>query len=165
MKEDIVHQKINRELSNLPIDTEPRVMYLMVEIRKVLEHENDKNGLLYFYCNWVVHTKMNKAFAKEFFDLISPIINGIDIKACRLIDFSELRKEMKLFLEKLNLSIDITNHYNWELFREKLIDILVDTPIENPKAGSFFLQRRNFQGVEFCFKDINNSTMSLGKII
>ncbi len=44
MKEDILQIKIRKELDTLPIDTEARVLYLLVEIRKVLEHDNIHNG-------------------------------------------------------------------------------------------------------------------------
>jgi len=161
MKEDIIQQKIRRELSNLPIDTEPRVMYLMVEIRKVLEHEN-RGGLLRFYCDWVVHTKMDRNPAQDIYDRIS----ADNVESSQIISFSKLKDELKKFLEDRSLPTEITNTH-WESFKSKLIDILVDTPIEKKGiVGSFFYRKTDgVSDIEFGFKNSDGSIKSLSRII
>ncbi len=165
MKEDILRQKIRRELSNLPIDTEPRAMYLLVEIRKVLEHENVKGGILRFYCDWVVHTKLDRFGAQEIYDKI----NSENTESSQIISFNKLKNELKKFLKDRDLQTDLTDKSNfWKTFKEKLIDILVDTPIEKIDkviAGSFFYRKENTSGIHFCFKDKDGAIRSLGRII
>ena len=156
MREDILSQKIKRELLNLPIDTEPRVMYLLVEIRKVLEQENDKAGLLYFYGNWVVHPKLRKDWAKTVLTKMSDELNDNDGFMSQIINFRKIRQELKLFLEKNSLPIDITeNEKYWEIFSGRLLDILVDVPIQEHVGdrvlNTFFFQQRS-SGIEYAYR-------------
>lgn len=47
---------------DLPITTEMQVLYLLVELRKLIDREKYKNPVLRTFCNWVVHTDLeNKA--------------------------------------------------------------------------------------------------------
>ena len=154
MKEDIISQKIRKELANLPIDTEPRVMYLLIEIRKVLEHDDIKNSFLRFYGDWVVHTKMDRPFAKEVFNEIN---NDDSEVGNHIKSFNLLKNEIKIFLEVNNLPTDLINEH-WTIFREKLIDILIDTPIINDTGNkSFgFYQKDGLGGVQYYIKEGEN---------
>jgi hypothetical protein len=126
MKEDIVSKKILRELSNLPINTEARVVYLLIQIRKVLDHINRKTGALRFYCDWVAHVNLNRSFASLVYDEVANNSkNGLDI-----ISFRKLRSEMEVFFNEHNLPLDLLDEENWTIFRDNLIEILVDTPIQ-----------------------------------
>ena len=120
MKEDILSQKIRRELANLPIDTEPRVMYLLIEIRKVLEHDNIKNTLLVFYGDWVVHTKLDRKFANKVFD---EIYNEDSSISYHIKSFSLLKNTLLEFFNKHNLPTELIDNH-WSFFRDKLLDIL-----------------------------------------
>lgn len=53
-------EKLHPELQK-PIETEMQVVYILVELRKLLEHEGKKDAyaVLNFYGNWVVHTKLS----------------------------------------------------------------------------------------------------------
>lgn len=64
MRDEII-EKLRKEL-NTGITTEPQVVYLMAGIRKLIEHDNlqAKFPALNFYCNWVLHTKLERGFAK-----------------------------------------------------------------------------------------------------
>src|SRR3989344_2786417 len=64
MRSEIL-EKLNKELSDLPIDTEPRAMYLLVQIRKIMDHLEDGDNPLRFYCNWVVHIVLKRSAAQE----------------------------------------------------------------------------------------------------
>ncbi len=168
MKEDIISQKIRRELSNLPIDTEPRVMYLLVEIRKVFDHEETKDSVLRFYANWVVHTRLNKPWVEKVLNMISKD-NGI---GSSMRAFYKIREELKCFIVKHDLPMGLVNKdSNWIPFRESLLNILIDTPIEKIKnvgkdkivVASFTFQRRS-SGIEFCVINEKGSER-LGRII
>jgi hypothetical protein len=61
-----IEQKLTAFLqSTMPFTQEHHVVYLLVEIRKILDHENDRgnNGrypLLRFFSDWSVHTAKDK---------------------------------------------------------------------------------------------------------
>jgi hypothetical protein len=135
-------------------------MYLMVEIRKVLEHEN-RGGLLRFYSDWVVHTKMDRNPAQDIYNKIS----ADNAESSQIISFNKLKSEMRTFLVDRNLPTELTDTH-WELFKNKLIDILVDTPIEKKDiVGSFFYRRtEGVSGIEFGFKNSDGIIKILGHI-
>lgn len=162
MKEDIISQKIRKELSIMPIDTEPRVMYLLVEIRKVLEHENNHGGLLRFYCDWVVHTKMDRNPAQDVYNKIS----AGNAESRQFISFEKLKCELREFLIEKNLPTELIDKH-WKSFEDKLVDILVDTPLEGRDMVGLFVYRRTngVSGIEFVFKNSDGSTRSLNRII
>lgn len=162
MKEDILQTKIRRELESLPIDTEARVLYLLVEIRKVLEHDAVNNSVLRFYGDWVVHTKLDRAFSQRIYE----VLQREDHNRNQIISFDTLRAELKAFLSQYELpTVLVDNDTHWFSFREKLIDILVDVPIirkEEQVVGTFEFQRRDGTGVEF--RMINEQGETLGRM-
>jgi len=165
MKENIISQKIRRELTNLPIDTEPRVMYLLVEIRKVLEHENIKSSALGFYCDWVVHTKLDRSYASSIYDEVSNNTH----EGLEMISFRKLKEEMHIFLQTRNLPTELLVDDNWKLFRDNLIEILIDIPIQKMVGGitgSLFFQKRDNKDVAFYFVYENEGIVKeLGEIL
>ena len=65
MKPDIL-TKLAAELA-APIVSERQVVYIMVEIRKLLELSGDKRlyRALVFHCDWVAHPALDRALANE----------------------------------------------------------------------------------------------------
>jgi len=162
MKEDILQTKIQRELESLPIDTEARALYLLVEIRKVLEHDAVTNSVLRFYGDWVVHTKLDRAFSQKIYE----VLQKEDRNCNQIISFDTLRAELKAFLSQYDLPTALVDDdIHWIAFREKLIDILVDVPIvrkEEQIVGTFEFQRRDGTGVEF--RMVNERGETLGRM-
>ncbi len=65
--------KIKRELA-LPVSTERQVVYILVEMRKLLEltRSKVKYDALWFHASWAVHPKMSRGVAAkllQYFDL------------------------------------------------------------------------------------------------
>ena len=166
MKEDILYEKIRRELDDLPISTEPRVMYLLVEIRKVLDHEGDTETfeLLRFYGDWCVHTILDRRVARK----LVQIVQQKDTTSSRIITFGKLRTELRLFLGTYNLPTQIALDENlWSEFRSKLSNILLDVPVVykvgDKVIGSFQFQNRSGTGIEFSI--VKEGKESLGRIL
>ena len=72
MTKDII-RKLEAELKG-GITTEPQVVYLMTGLRKLLEQRQEKKKYEYltFHCDWVLHSKLDRAIAQkilEQFDL------------------------------------------------------------------------------------------------
>jgi hypothetical protein len=150
MKEAIINQKIRAELSNLPIDTEARIVYLLVEIRKVFEHDCVKNSLLGFYGDWVVHTRMDRAFAKKIFNEINDSKSEI---GHHIKSFNLLKGQLRRFFEANHLPTELVDKH-WITFRDGLLNVLIDTPILNDAGDKSFGFYKNDElgGVQYYIK-------------
>ncbi len=62
MSQQQIMDKVNRMLTgSMPLGEECKVLYLLVEFRKILDHKNDKSfPLLRFYSDWSVHTSKDR---------------------------------------------------------------------------------------------------------
>jgi hypothetical protein len=60
MARHAIIEKLDIELSQ-QITSERQVVYILVEIRKLMERNNDteKCFALNFYCDWAMHTKLD----------------------------------------------------------------------------------------------------------
>ncbi len=76
MQQDI-HENLRRLLAGGPIHDDAKVIYLLVDARKLIEHEKTlKRTLrtLEFYCNWGLHVQLNRPSAQAFLDFVKPIL-------------------------------------------------------------------------------------------
>jgi len=118
----------------------------MVEIRKVLHHENNyKYPLLLFYCDWTVHTKKDRitnemgAIMEEVFrDVKAQIENPAMVKAISpIMQFAymeNLKVEVRQFLEAHHMDTNLLDD-KWIQFVSLLVDVLENQPINNPTEG------------------------------
>jgi len=137
MKEDIV-KNISNALNGDIRDMydEPNVLYILIEIRKFLEQENVKDFyLLKFMSNWVVHSSLDRKHTKELLLELEENINskGFTQNNFGFISFLNLKTELNLFLKNNNITINKFND-NWIEFKNSLINIIIDCPLEN-KSG------------------------------
>lgn len=143
-KEEII-EKMNKFLTKYPVFTEDcHVVYLLVELRKLLDRDNDPNFLLVrFYCDWTVHTQKDRNI-----EVIKEIVDKIDacysasshhpIKDEGIFDFlnmNALKIELKELFNKHYLPISIFENDSWSVFVDILTGVLSGQPILNPKAG------------------------------
>ncbi len=169
MKEAIL-EKINLELSN-GIDTEPKALYLLAEIRKYIDRycqaEKNKYHNLYFYCNWVLHIKMDRTPAKIILNRFESILSSSkNLKEMSNIfkkqerdfySFVDLKKELLDFLKVYNLPIKLLENSNrWFKFKKLLVEILMDCPLVNEegKVSKFSYEREEDGQIRFRV-DIN----------
>lgn len=164
----VILDKISRELSN-GINTEPKALYLLAEIRKYLEgcdqREKDKYPNLYFYCNWVLHIKLSRSSAIKILNRFESIFLGInDLKEISNIFkkqernfylFVDLKEESRSFLEVNGLSTELLeNSNNWFKFKKLLVEILMDCPLVNEggRVNKFSYERGNDEQIRFRVK-------------
>ncbi len=136
-------EKLNDFLDkHMPFTEECHVLYLLVEIRKVLDRENNKKyPILRFYCNWSVHT--DKDSTKEMEIIMNDIYQGIKkqitcgitSEKTKIIGFmymEDLQTDVIGFLQEYQLPVLIIEKNNWLEFIKLLVRILADQPINNP---------------------------------
>jgi hypothetical protein len=153
--------KLKRHLKEdqMPLTEECQVMYLMAEIRKVLEHDNssDKYPALRFYSNWCVHTRLdrpNKFMRRAAAEIESEIQACIEAKQevlagqnlTHFLSMQELRKALGDFLTDNNIPQKITEEKNWKHFKSLLVEIISEQPIEAPSERI----------AEFVYDDFGN---------
>lgn len=135
---------------------------MLVEIRKVLEHDSINDSVLRFYGDWVVHTKLDRAFSQRIYE----VLQQEDHNRNQIISFDTLRAELKAFLSQYDLpTVLVDNDTCWFPFREKLIDILVNVPIVRKAeqiVGTFEFHRRD--GIDVEFRMVNKQGETLGRM-
>jgi len=148
------------------IDEESQVVYVMVQIRKLLERvgTNLNYSLLRFYCNWVLHPKINKLSVVR--DTLNKIAeehekgdygeSGLDF-----INFNSLKKQMEAFFEEKNLPMDLLEEKEkWRKFKKLLVNIIKDCPLEfesgfKPIRIERFLLKRCEEDIHNGFRNFN----------
>ena len=162
-----VFNKLFAELKKLPINSEARVVYIFVQIRKLLEYESDSHPIR-FYCNWVVHTKLAANPAQSWLVSLSSLN---DNQITRIISLKECRKLLRDYLKTKNLPDSLTNSdKNWISFHRHLVNILVDTPVIGTDSSISYLalERRSGQEVggneRIEFKMVKDGKLSISNI-
>jgi len=126
MTKDIV-SKLRQHLSK-PIDSECGVVYLMAELRKLLQRDDKdhKNGILWMYCHWALHVDLtNPGTTREFLTTVDRwVTNTVAYleptgpwkfmeEVYVFHDFlylSTLRSELKKFLEQYDIPTTLCNN-------------------------------------------------------
>ena len=154
------------------------VVYLMVEIRKILEKEEKEEKkkidalypLVKFYCDWILHNKKEKITTIW----IEQILEAIDRelpKCPENFNQGKVEENLKFIrMDALSLQLDqlfedyaldnsfLKNPADWANFLQNLIEVLIDQPIL-PKKGniesfSFVASETGFTSWIIKFKKI-----------
>jgi len=131
-----------------PVSEQCHVVYIMVEIRKILDHSKDhwQRGsftLLRFYCDWTVHTEktritesmetvMNEVYKDVKEQLENPAMTKAMSPVMKFAYMENLRSEMRCFFKKHEIDISLTKEELWIPFIGLLIKILENQPIHKP---------------------------------
>lgn len=155
-------------------DEECQVTHLFILIRKIIESQDvvdkNKHELIKFYCDWVLHVDKRKIV-----DSIKDIMNNIDrcipkdkskipfiinnkMPDLRFTYMDNLRKEMKLFFEEININYKaLYSDSCWIRVITLLTEFLTNSPIIDPNVNikSFSFKPANRGAViwEIVFKD------------
>ena len=128
---------------HVPLDEECHVVYVMVELRKLIEHWGFDAPLLKFYADWTLHTEKTGNLQH-----IGPIAHsmyvGVEshitvpndgmIKAMeRFLGMEELRKQMKKLFDAGGINAALLDHDAlWKRFVDLFSAVLADQPIRQP---------------------------------
>ena len=139
-----IAEKINKLLSkNLAWD-EPKLVYLFVQVRKLLDHRKIYSGSdlphLRFYCDWVVHISKDRIDTTTLqileriqTGIISEIDNSYLNLGREVIEyayFNSLKDELLKFLKAENIQTEMLNSSNhWVSFISVLVKVLENQPL------------------------------------
>jgi hypothetical protein len=140
MARPAIVEKLTHHLEKEMTD-EAAVVYFMVEVRKLLEHETAKTQfqVLNFYCNWVVHTKLDQSPIADRIIHLNDEILAYSVSASNapvqmndlitLLDQSSLQKELAMFLQQVGLPSEVLEASSWNKFQRLLGSIIEDVPL------------------------------------
>ena len=138
-------RKLNEFLvTHDPVKEECEAVYLMVELRKLLEREykvgnhwTGKFAKVRFYCDWTVHPSkdQNQPHIKDIMEKLNEKLSkGEDTSY--FFSLSELRNEMSEVFRTQELQDKLCRDDEcWKRFVDVLIPVLTEQPITNPITG------------------------------
>lgn len=149
---DAIIEKLNKHLEE-GIKREADVVYLLIEIRKLFEHDElPQYPQLRFYGDWIVHTKLsrirrNGALA-EYLKRINHAVavqrqggatQNLNTQITDAISLDRLRDEMTTFFTERSLDSHLLEVSRWRSFIKLLISILIDIPLVASNHSDFNL--------------------------
>ena len=138
MAREAIRDKLLPKLTQV-IRNESQVLYIMSRLRKLLEHSNTQQDfpLVNFYCNWVLHTKLDLSNAADDIvrvldDLHKNLNMGTkeSLAKADLLSFSSLRLQLKECLANFALPATICDsNVRFKGFVRNLGELIQDTPL------------------------------------
>lgn len=127
---DVLVDKLRSQLSDLPVNTEAKVAYLLATVRKLLERDNPdpKPFALWMYCHWAMHLELSKPgttghflerIDKFIFNTVAGFAGGLPFSVVdehRLfrdfIYFDTFRNQLRDLLQRYQLPTDLCDDDN-----------------------------------------------------
>ncbi len=154
MKKQIIG-KLTTFLTEHPMKEEFEVIYLLVELRKLLDREKEGSvsktySLVRFHADWAIHTR-KEYITPTIKEIMTRIENSIGIyPKDGNIDFlllPEFRKELIKLLEERGMPSKFCKNDNrWMDFMLSLTQVLADQPIVNPTPNIAEFRYINLKG-------------------
>jgi len=160
-------EKLNQHIGK-NLNEEADVVYLFVQIRKLLEQENrlGEFPILQFYCNWIVYPRLNYLDRNPGMkDVLDKLEKAIELETnggskddvlslfSDTLSLKKLWKELNDFFRSYDeFNPDILNKPEpWSNLGGLLINILTDLPLIPPIGSYKYIK-------EFCFKLATDDT-------
>jgi hypothetical protein len=148
MTEPAILKKLAAKLANPP-DDEADVLYLMVEIRKYLDHidpDHHEFVVLRTYCDWSVHLLLRGTGAKDFLRAVdeafaSKTVSNSEREAAMKAAFErfsleQFRQDLRNFLKLADLPLTFVNDPAcWGQFLKHYIGVVSDCPFVSRQAA------------------------------
>ena len=141
MSKSAIEEKLRRELTSQEPLTEMRVVYILVEVRKLIQRqcEMDVHETLCFYCDWAVHAHLSRRRAQEvlrLFDDAHPLLcrdealpHKLDNAITNLSDLRLFRHDLDKFLSAYSLPTELVIHARWSEFVRSYAAVIEDCPL------------------------------------
>jgi hypothetical protein len=131
-----LRSKIQRVLDRR-ITNEMQVVYLLVELRKLMDQEAYQDQILRMFCNWAVHTTLEKRgdgstlILGEFDDFIAELRERKTLAAKRAhMSFGTFREALIRYFEHFGLSAKFADSLEgWKRFFSLYASVVSECPI------------------------------------
>lgn len=133
MQNDIL-EKLTKELND-GITTEAQTVYLLVQIRKLMEHNSPKTfDTLKMFCDWALHIELSRnrqiiELLKEFDEAMERSANGYGPSKHDYLSLKKFKEAMKDFLIELSLPKNILGSREWSAFVRLYTSVVSDCPV------------------------------------
>ncbi len=136
-------EKLRSELS-APIQAERQVVYILVQVRKVIEQIKEDATTnpfcsLELYCNWAVHPWLDRTQARDLLkkvDMLYSKLFGCGLneeehnRLSNILNFNEFRIELDRFLREHELPTDMcADEDKWHNFLSWYSQVIEDCPL------------------------------------
>ena len=159
MKDDI-KSKLQKALARR-ISSEEQVVYIMVELRKLMEINGDGDNFpsLLFHCDWVAHPVMDRKAAKHIVSLFDKHQEGIDMTVRApggraspdmryfaelgpIMTLSNFRNELDKYLrsQDLDASFPGGTREDWASFLTYYAGVIEDCPLRCTTSGLKYVE-------------------------
>lgn len=130
--EDTIIRKL-RSLMGDGIDTESKVVYLMAEIRKLIDHKDRSRRFLWlkFFCDWALHIRLSGTTAAALLQDVDACVTPQEI-ADRLgprFAMDTFRDDLIEFLHSYDLPTEITKIGPWLTFLKLYLEVVRECPL------------------------------------
>ncbi len=130
MGEPDILTKLSKKLQTVP-SSEEDIVYILSRIRKFLEIKNHpaKYSILNFYCNFALHTKIDKIIPKELGQELKRVHDNLEYNH-PFLGYPKLHEQMVEFMREYSLPNFYTHpDFKGREFTEILNSIYSDTPV------------------------------------
>lgn len=161
MSRDAIIENLRRELAE-PITAERQAVYILVEIRKLLERDAAEIGKLIkgrdickfdglrFFCNWALHADMTDGPVRNDLSFLGHVVKllraGHDLnrkeieRTQRLLSFGDARPEFLALVRYMKLNRAVPQVFSspwWAAFLRQYVRVIQDCPmvLETPGPG------------------------------
>jgi hypothetical protein len=161
--------KLQEKLAGPPED-EANVVYVLVEIRKYLDHidpNGSKYAVLRTYCDWPVHIRLHRSGAKSLLRSLDDAFAAKHTQAERneamktafeQFSLTQFKNELRLFLQSENLPLTLVdNPACWGQFLKHFVAVVSDCPFV------FVGAQTHTRAIKRATLEINEQTQSLQK--
>lgn len=151
--------KLNELLAD-PIDSECKVVYLLCEIRKLLEHvaADERPFALNMYCHWALHVDLHgKDTIKRFLVQVDDYVQGVlvgpeDLRASdrmvrEFLSLDTLRSQLRSFFDSNGIRRELTDDDGrWNEFVRHYAGVIEDgsLQIRSPDHGMRHVKQLTF---------------------
>jgi hypothetical protein len=156
MAESEIIRKLRIEL-NKEVTTEPQVVYILAEIRKLLEqqdllHSSDYEYLV-FHCDWALHSKLDRRMAKK----VLADVDRTNVQILPDMKFEDLPEQIKIEFNKLA---------NLELLREELERFFANNSLPSIKDNWNCFTHFYFKIIQDCplLMTTNNPSINIRSV-
>ncbi len=136
-----IEEKLRRHVSK-PISDEAGVVYLMVEIRKLMDVRRSAKTypLLRLFCNWTVHTNLDhkndeaEGLLRSFDEAIQRVKaeagRGFSLDFLDVLSLSRFREQIRTFFRSADIPTRLTDEQvEWDTFLDLYSSVVTDCPI------------------------------------